>query len=61
MHVLLCRGYMTIMDNIDSRLQKLPGLYLGGNYRCGVSIGDCIEYGHEIANQIEKYITSLTH
>lgn len=47
------------MDNIDNHLQNMPGLYLGGNYRCGVAIGDCIEYGCNIASEIEKYITSL--
>ena len=51
------RGYLELMIRIDKKLQHYPGLFLGGNYRCGVSVGDCLEYGCRVADELEHYLT----
>ena len=44
------------MKRLEEGLQGQAGLYLGGNYRTGVAIGDCIQYGVDVAAQVEKYL-----
>lgn len=43
-----------------SRLEeKLPGFFLAGHYRDGISLGDSIVSGHKVAERVEKRLRSL--
>lgn len=50
-------GYQAVKDAADATEATNPGLYLGGNYRNGVSVGDCVASGEQIADRVEAYIT----
>ncbi len=50
-------GYQAVKDAADATEATNPGLYLGGNYRNGVSVGDCVASGEQIADRVAAYIT----
>jgi len=50
-------GYQTVKDAADATETANPGLYLVGNYRNGVSIGDCIASGQQTAERVAAYLT----
>jgi oxygen-dependent protoporphyrinogen oxidase len=50
-------GYQTVKTAADATEAANPGLYLGGNYRNGVSVGDCVASGQQIAGRVERYLT----
>ena len=33
-----------------------PGIFLGGNYVCGVAFGSCVEWGVNTAPEVVKYL-----
>ncbi len=41
-------GYYKIQQAIDAFEQANPGLYISGNWRSGVAIGDCVDYNKEL-------------
>lgn len=50
-------GYQTVKDAADATEHANPGLYLAGNYRNGVSVGDCVASGQQIAERVAAYLT----
>jgi protoporphyrinogen/coproporphyrinogen III oxidase len=50
-------GYGAVKDAADDTEAANPGLYLTGNYRHGVSIGDCIASGQQVAEKVAAYLT----
>jgi oxygen-dependent protoporphyrinogen oxidase len=50
-------GYGRVKDAADDAEAANPGLYLTGNYRHGVSIGDCIASGQQVAERVAAYLT----
>lgn len=50
-------GYQSVKDAADSTERQNPGLYLAGNYRNGVSVGDCIASGQQVAERVAAYLT----
>ncbi len=50
------KGHYDIMEALESGLKRTPGLELSGNYRTGVAIGDCIEYGYKQAEVIKEFL-----
>ncbi len=49
-------GYQTVKDAADATEALNPGLYLAGNYRNGVSVGDCIASGLQLAERVAAYL-----
>jgi oxygen-dependent protoporphyrinogen oxidase len=50
-------GYGRVKDAADHAEAANPGLYMTGNYRHGVSIGDCIASGQQVAERVAAYLT----
>jgi len=50
-------GYQAVKDAADATEQANPGLYLAGNYRNGVSVGDCVASGQQVAERVAAYLT----
>lgn len=50
------KGHLKVLEDIRNEVKDTPGLFLGGNYISGVSVGDCIDYGATIANNISSYL-----
>jgi oxygen-dependent protoporphyrinogen oxidase len=50
-------GYQAVKDAADTTEHQNPGLYLAGNYRNGVSVGDCIASGQQVAERVASYLT----
>ena len=48
-------GYDFFLDTVNNVESENEGLFLGGNYRGGVSVPDCITNGLEMANRIEDH------
>jgi hypothetical protein len=41
---------------VDTGLAKHPGIFLGGNYVCGVAFGSCVEWGLDTAPKIVEFL-----
>jgi oxygen-dependent protoporphyrinogen oxidase len=55
-------GHHKIISALDSALssrEQLRGLFVGGNFKGGVSIGDCMQNGEDFARKIADYISDL--
>lgn len=51
-------GYVEHERYFDTFEAKYPGLFLGGNYRGGISVSDCIKNAEPAADKILNYLTS---
>jgi oxygen-dependent protoporphyrinogen oxidase len=49
-------GYAAVKAAADATEAANPGMYLAGNYRGGVSVGDCVASGQQIAQRVEAYL-----
>lgn len=49
-------GYIDHENYFEEFEQKQPGLFLSGNYRGGISFGDCIKNAVGIASKVEKFL-----
>lgn len=47
---------MELLQRVTEGEKQCPGLYLGGNYRTGISIGDCIQFGSSIAVEMKSFL-----
>jgi oxygen-dependent protoporphyrinogen oxidase len=45
-------GYQSKMDVLHQFEESSPGLFLAGNYRGGISVGDCLKSAHEMVERI---------
>jgi oxygen-dependent protoporphyrinogen oxidase len=50
-------GYGAIKAAAEATERAHPGLYLTGNYRNGVSVGDCVASGEQVAERVAAYLT----
>ena len=50
------KGHLEILEELAADEAKVPGFYLGGNYRTGVAFGDCIQFGFDQAGEMAKYL-----
>lgn len=51
-------GHMQKVAAIREELQSLPGLFIGGNYLEGPSIGSCVSEGFRTAQGVRDYLSS---
>ncbi len=49
-------GHRQLMEKVDAAEVEAPGLFIGGNFRGGVSLGDCVTRGEELAEQISSFL-----
>jgi oxygen-dependent protoporphyrinogen oxidase len=47
-------GHQGRIEQVEKMEWRYPGLFIGGNFRGGVSVGDCILRGGELASNVEK-------
>lgn len=47
------KGYFDIRAKVDEGLVHHPGIFLGGNYICGVAFGSCVEWGVDTAPKVQ--------
>lgn len=45
-------NHASVMAEVDAVEQQQPGLYIGGNYRGGISLGDCVSRAREMADRL---------
>ena len=53
------KGYFDIRARADEGLKNHPGLFLGGNYVCGVAFGSCVEWGVDTAPKVLEYLETI--
>ena len=46
------------MNAVDAVEQAQPGLYVGGNFRGGISVGDCVSRAYETAHKIGAWLAN---
>ena len=52
-------GYQHKMDALAQFEESHPGIVLAGNYRGGISVGDCVNNAHEIAKTLSANSMSI--
>jgi oxygen-dependent protoporphyrinogen oxidase len=52
-------GYDAVKRAASETEHANPGLYLTGNYRNGVSVGDCVASGQQVASQVQEYLAQV--
>jgi oxygen-dependent protoporphyrinogen oxidase len=52
-------GYQHKIDALIQFEESLPGIVLAGNYRGGISVGDCVQNAYEIAKTLSANIVSI--
>ncbi len=45
-------GHLALVDEMAALEKNVPGLYLCGNYRGGIAVGDCLMSGEKLARRI---------
>ncbi len=45
-------GHLQRLAAIDNALKPLPGIHLRANWRDGISVGDCIQNGYDLAQRL---------
>lgn len=54
-----CLGHDRLLQALTNDEAKEKGLYLGGNYRGGVALGDCVANGMKSASNTAQYLKSV--
>jgi oxygen-dependent protoporphyrinogen oxidase len=49
-------GHAQVMEAMDAVEQAQPGLHVGGNFRGGISVGDCVSRAAEAAKRISDHV-----
>jgi protoporphyrinogen/coproporphyrinogen III oxidase len=49
-------GYEAMQESANATEQAHAGLYLAGNYRHGVSVGDCVTAAQQTADRVASYL-----
>jgi len=49
-------GHLPLLEELKQAEDKLPGLYVCGNYKTGVAFPDCVTYGYEHAKIVKSFL-----
>lgn len=49
-------GHRQLSERIDAAEIEAPGLFVGGNFRGGISLGDCVTRSEELSGQIARFL-----
>lgn len=49
-------GHAGLLEQLQAAEDKLPGLWVCGNYRSGVAFPDCVTFGYEHASVVEGFL-----
>jgi oxygen-dependent protoporphyrinogen oxidase len=50
--------YEKFLNRMKDCEQRIPGLFISGNFRGGISVGDCIAQSARTADTVARYLTS---
>ena len=50
-------GHLSIMNDIEKFEESHRGIFLTGNYRGGISVGDCVMSSDRVAKRIHAYLS----
>jgi oxygen-dependent protoporphyrinogen oxidase len=53
-------GHAGIIDAIERFERECPGLYVAGNFRGGISVGDCIMSAKKLSECVASYLSKQT-
>jgi oxygen-dependent protoporphyrinogen oxidase len=51
-------GYGRYKDLMNEIEEKAPGFFMAGHYRNGISLGDSIVAGHDVAGKVESFLAA---
>jgi oxygen-dependent protoporphyrinogen oxidase len=49
-------GHKRFVDFMNAAETRFPGLHFAGSYRNGISAGNCIVSGHDVADRIAQFL-----
>jgi oxygen-dependent protoporphyrinogen oxidase len=50
-------GHLSMIQEIEQFEHRHPGLFLSGNFRGGIAVGDCIARSETVAGEVQKFLT----
>jgi oxygen-dependent protoporphyrinogen oxidase len=53
-------GYLEHYRRMEDLEQRIPGLLLCGNYRGGISVGDCVMSAEAAARRVQEFHDATT-
>lgn len=54
-------GFENLMSQVEAAVAQVPGLHIVGNYKSGVSVGDCVAGGMAMAAQVKQQSVPEAH
>lgn len=52
-------GHLSIVERLETFERQHPGFFFTGNYRGGISVGDCVINSKTLANRVSEFIQKL--
>jgi len=52
-------GHLSIMETISEFESRYPGIFLSGNFRGGIAVGDCVINSELMANRAAAFLSTL--
>jgi len=49
-------GHRQLIERLEAAEAQTPGLWVCGNYKSGVAFPDCVQFGYEQAQEVQRYL-----